>query len=287
MSYKTLLVHLDDSRHSAARLAVALDLAQRFDAHLIGLYVVSQDLFQPLFKFDDSLNLSTLEEQHAQRKLSAQTAFLDAAQRVARNVEWRAPSGPAIETATLHARHADLLILGQRDPENPASYVARHFIEDLLMESGRPALVLPYAGKVAASVGENVVIAWDGSREAARALSDSLPLIKRARFVTIESVGRHGNDSGNRNGNAPQNEPPAAIDVSAFLERHGIRASFSTTPAVAGVSTGATLLNRVTDLHADLLVMGAFGHPRAQERVLGGVTRTLLESMTVPVLMSH
>ncbi|GAB7521069.1 universal stress protein [Paraburkholderia sp. 2C] len=285
MSYKTLLVHIDDSRHSTARVAVALDLAQRFDAHLIGLYIVSQDLFQPLFRFDDSLNLSTLEEQHVQRQLSAQTAFLDAAQRAARNVEWRAPPGPAIETATLHARHADLLILGQRNPEDPASYVARHFIEDLLMESGRPALVLPYAGNVAATLGENVVIAWDGSREAARALSDSLALIKRARFVTIESVGSHGRSGTPEN--APNHEPAATIDVAAFLERHGIRASFSTTPAVAGVSTGATLLNRVADLHADLLVMGAFGHPRAQERVLGGVTRTMLESMTVPVLMSH
>jgi nucleotide-binding universal stress UspA family protein len=281
MSYKTLLVHIDDSRHSAVRVAVALDLAQRFDAHLIGLYIVSQDLFQPLFKLDDSLNLPTLERQHVERQSSAQAAFLDAAQRAARNVEWRAPPGPAIETATLHARHADLLILGQRDPEDPASYVARHFIEDLLMESGRPALVLPYAGKVAATVGDNVVIAWDGSREAARALTDSLALIKRARFVTIASVRPHRND------NVPHEEPPAAIDVSAFLERHGIRASFSSTPPVAGVSTGATLLNRIADLHADLLVMGAFGHPRAQERVLGGVTRTMLESMTVPVLMSH
>jgi len=280
MSYKTLLVHLDDSRHSAARIAVALDLAQRFDAHLIGLYIVSQDLFQPFFKLDDSVNPSTLEQQHMQRELSAQSAFLDAAQRAACNVEWRAPPGPAIETATLHARHADLLILGQRDPEDPASYVARHFIEDLLMESGRPALVLPYAGKVAATIGENVVIAWDGSREAARTLSDSLALIKHARAVTIESVVRLGGD-------AAHGEPPATLDVSVFLERHGIRASFSTTPAVAGVSTGATLLNRVADLHADLLVMGAFGHARAQERMLGGATRTMLESMTVPVLMAH
>ncbi|CAB3757796.1 universal stress protein [Paraburkholderia humisilvae] len=279
MSYKTMLVHIDDSRHSAARVAVALDLALRFDAHLIGLYVVSQDLFQPLFRLDDSLQLSTLEQQHAQRQSQAHAAFLDAAQRAACSVEWRAPPGPAIETVTLHARHADLLVLGQRDPEDPASYVARHFIEDVLMECGRPALVLPYAGKVA-TLGENVVIAWDSSREAARALTDSLELIRRARFVTIESVGTHARA-------APHNAPPTAIDVSAFLERHGIRASFSTTPAVAGVGTGATLLNRIADLHADLLVMGAFGHPHAQERVLGGVTRTMLESMTVPVLMSH
>ncbi|MFC0398326.1 universal stress protein [Paraburkholderia rhizosphaerae] len=275
MSYKTLLVHIDDSRHSAARVAVALDLALRFDAHLIGLYVVSQDLFQPLFKLDDSLRLSTLEEQHALRQSQAHAAFVDAAQRAGCSVEWRAPPGPAVETVALHARHADLVVLGQRDPEDPASYVARHFIEDVLMECGRPALVLPYAGKVE-TLGENVVVAWDGSVEAARALTDSLALIGRARFVTIVSVGRHGRDA-----------PPTAIDVSTFLERHGIQASFSTTPAVAGVSTGATLLNHIADLHADLLVMGAFGHPHAQERVLGGVTRTMLESMTVPVLMSH
>ncbi len=279
MSYKTLLVHIDDSRRRDARIAVALDLAQRWDAHLVGLYVVCQDLFQPRFRADESLRLAVAEAEYARRQQQAQAAFLAAAERAGRSVEWRAPSGPALEAATLHARHADLLVLGQNDPEDPGAYVARHFVEDVLMTGGRPALVLPYAGAVT-TLGENVVVAWDGGREAARALVDALPLLKRARFVTVEVVERHSHDA--RHGDAP-----VGIDVAAYLERHGVRASFSTTPRVSGMSTGATLLNRVSDLHADLLVMGAYGHSRAQERVLGGATRTLLESMTVPVLMSH
>ncbi|CAN0625566.1 UspA domain-containing protein [Burkholderia multivorans] len=278
MNYKTLLVHLDDSSHCEARMNFALDLAQQWDAHLIGLYVVCQDLLQPLFRADESLRLGENEAQHAARQQAVHDRFLAAGERVGRAVEWRAPTGPATEVATLHARHADLLVLGQYDPDEPASYIARNFIEDLLMGSGRPAVVLPYAG-LPKTFGENVMIAWDGSREAARAVADALPLLKRARFVTIEAVQRsHGAEADNA---------PAGIDLAAYLERHGIRASFSATPHVPGVKTGAALLNRLFDVHADLLVMGAYGHTRVHERVLGGVTRTILESMTAPVLMSH
>ncbi|MFC0397303.1 universal stress protein [Paraburkholderia rhizosphaerae] len=288
MSYKTLLVHLDDSRPCSARTAVALDLARRFDAHVIGLYIVCQELLHPLCRTDESLRPAALEAQHEERQQRARSAFLDAAQRAGCSAEWRAPPGPAVETATLHARHADLSVLGQTDPKDPATYIARHFVEDLLMTSGRPALVIPYAGKVE-TLGDNVIVAWDASLEAARALSDSLPLIRRARFVTVEEIVRHRDARDERDEvyEASDTHAPHAIDVSSFLERHHIRASFSTTPRVAGVSAGATLLNRVSDLHADLLVMGAYGHSRAQERVLGGATRTILESMTVPVLMSH
>jgi nucleotide-binding universal stress UspA family protein len=275
MSYKTILVHVDDSRHSAARTAVALDLARRFNAQLIGLYIVCQDLFEPLCRPGDSRSLASLEAQHAERREHAQTAFIDAAQRAGCTFEWRAPPGPATETAVLHARHADLIVLGQQDSHDPSTYIARHFIEDVLMTAGRPALILPYAGDMK-TPGENVVVAWDSSREAARALSDALPLIRKARFVTIESVVQHQDEA-----------KPPGIDVAAFLDRHQIQASFSTTPLLAGMTAGATLLNRVADLHADLLVMGAYGHSRMQERVLGGSTRTMLESMTVPVLMSH
>jgi nucleotide-binding universal stress UspA family protein len=278
MSYKTLLVHLDDSSHSDARMRFTLDLAQRWDAHLIGLYVVCQDLFEPLLRSDESLLLGENEAQHAARRQAAHDRFLAAGERAGLAVEWRAPPGPATEVATLHARHADLLVLGQYDPDDRASYIARHFVEDLLMGAGRPAIVLPHAG-LPKTVGENVLIAWDGSREAARAVADALPLLKRARDVTIDTVQRGGEtDAGTQ---------PAAADLATFLARHGIRATVSTTPRVPGVKTGAVLLNRASDVHADTLVMGAYGHARVYERVLGGATRTILESMTVPVLMSH
>ncbi|WP_109481840.1 universal stress protein [Paraburkholderia sp. C35] len=277
MSYKTLLVHLDDSRRSETRLALSLELAQRWDAHLIGLYVVCQDLLRPIFRQDRTLSFAQIEAHEAERRDKARDAFLDAAERAGRSAEWRAPHGPALDVAMLHARHADLLVLGQQDPNDPASFVAPHFVGDLLLGAGRPALVVPYAGEVR-TLGENVLVAWDGSREAARAAADAMPLLQRARHVGIEIVRHHGQ---------PLHDAPEGLDVAAWLDTHGVRASFSTTPHHIGVGTGATLLNRASDLHADLLVMGAYGHSRARERVFGGATRTMLESMTVPVLMAH
>ncbi|MDY7801382.1 universal stress protein [Burkholderia stagnalis] len=277
MSYKTLLVHLDDSPRCATRVALALDLAQRCNAHLIGLYVVCQDLFEPLRRRDEPLELAVYERLCESRRKQAEIAFLDAAQRAGRSVEWRAPAGPATETATLHARHADLLVLGQTDPHDRTTYIAPHFVEDVVTGCGRPAIIVPYAGLVR-TFAENVLIAWDGGREAARAVADALPLLKRARFVTVETVERHRSDP---------DKTPAGVDVAAYLERHGIRASFATTPREGDINTGETLLNRTSDLHSDLLVMGAYSHARMRERVLGGATRTILETMTVPVLMSH
>lgn len=203
MNCKTLLVHLDDSTHSAARIEFALELARRHDAHLIGLYVVCQDLTQPKFLHGERAWFATREAQHDANLKGAQTRFPAAGERAGRSVEWRAPEGPAIEAAILHARHADLLILGQDDPDDSSSYIARHFVEDVVMASGRPGIVLPYAVTVR-SFAENVLIAWDGGRESARAMADALPLIKRAKFVTVMTLQRH-----------PDSEAPAGIDVAA------------------------------------------------------------------------
>ncbi|MET3555008.1 universal stress protein [Burkholderia sp. 567] len=277
MSYKTLLVHLDDSDRCKARVNLALELAGRWNAHLIGLYAVCQDLFEPLRRPDEPLKLAVYERLCEQRRKDAEERFLMAAERAGRSVEWQAPAGDVTGTAILHARHADLLVLGQENPDDRMTFVARHFVEDVVMGSGRPAIVVPYAGDVR-TLGENVLIGWDGGREAARATADALPLLTRARFVHVETVTR---------GHPDPDETPAGVDVAAYLERHGIRASFSTTPRERSVSVGAMLLNRVTDVHADLLVMGLYSHARMHERVLGGATRTILEAMTVPVLLSH
>ncbi|PRG08313.1 universal stress protein UspA [Burkholderia ambifaria] len=277
MSYKTLLVHLDDSDRCKARVNLALELAGRWNAHLIGLYAVCQDLFEPLRRPDEPLKLAVYERLCEQRRKDAEERFLMAAERAGRSVEWQAPAGDVTGTAILHARHADLLVLGQENPDDRMTFVARHFVEDVVMGSGRPAIVVPYAGDVR-TLGENVLIGWDGGREAARATADALPLLTRARFVHVETVTR---------GHPDPDETPTGVDVAAYLERHGIRASFSTTPRERSVSVGAMLLNRVTDVHADLLVMGLYSHARMHERVLGGATRTILETMTVPVLLSH
>jgi nucleotide-binding universal stress UspA family protein len=275
MNCKTLLVHLDDSTHSDARLDYALQLAAHHDAHLIGLYVVCEELTKPIFLHEDFIWIANRDAQRDANLKSAHARFLAATGRAACSAEWRAPDGPPAETAILHSRHADLVILGQEDLEDPGAYVARQFVDDVVMGSGRPAIVLPHAGPVRAQM-ENVMIAWDGGRESARAVTDALPLIRRASFVTVMTVQRHHTDG-----------EPAGINVAAWLARHGIEASFTATPRLSGVDTGVMLLNMLADRHIDLLVMGAYGHARVHERLLGGVTRTLLQSMTLPVLQSH
>ncbi|MFL9965487.1 universal stress protein [Paraburkholderia sediminicola] len=275
MNCKTLLVHLDDSTHSDARLDYALQIAARHDAHLIGLYVVCEELTGPLFLQGEAIWSADLKAHRDVNLKSAHARFIAVARRAGCSVEWRAPAGPPAETATLHARHADLVILGQEDLKDPNAYVARQFVDDVVMGSGRPTIVLPHAGPVRPQI-ENVMIAWDGGRESARAATDALPLIRRASFVTVMTVQRH-----------PHDGEPAGFNVAAWLARHGIEASFTATPKLSGVDTGVMLLNMLADRHIDLLVMGAYGHTRAHERLLGGVTRTMLQSMTLPVLMSH
>ncbi|WP_186248015.1 universal stress protein [Burkholderia gladioli] len=277
MSYRTLLVHLDDSPRCRVRTDLALDLARRWDAHLIGLYVVCQDLLEPLRRPGEPLELGVHERLTEQRRKAAEQQFLKAAEAAGRAVEWQAPAGAPSHTVIRHARHADLLLFGQEDPDDRLSHVAAHFIEDVVMGAGRPAIVVPRAGRVS-SCGENVLIGWDGSREAARALADALPLLAHAKLVDVVTV------------ESPHSDPdrtPAGVDVAAYLERHQVRAAFSTVPRERAAGAGETLLDRATELHADLLVMGLYSHTRMHERMLGGVTRTVLGKMSIPVLLSH
>jgi nucleotide-binding universal stress UspA family protein len=272
MCYKTLLVHLDDSQRCEVRLALALDLAERFDAHLVGLYLPHSAPHSHIHAHADT---SPPEE----RLELARMRFLGAGARAGRAVEWRAPQPSDIDIAALHARHADLLVLGQHDREDPAAQTANEFVTDLVMTAARPAIVVPHSGAFP-EFAQNILIAWDGSREAARAVSDALPLLRRARCVSIEVVAA-------RHGAKREHAEEETIVAAAWLDLHGVSASFHECPRDAEVVTGAALLSRASDLHADLLVAGAYAHSRINERILGGVTRTLLEAMTIPVLMSH
>jgi nucleotide-binding universal stress UspA family protein len=148
---------------------------------------------------------------------------------------------------------------------------------DILMGSGRPAIVIPYIGP-GPMLGQRVLVAWDGGREATRAVNDSLPLLKRAHSVTVLSVNPDVSSNGDR-------RDPGA-DISLHLARHGIKVTAARTVA-RKTAIGDVILADIADNSIDLLVMGAYGHSRLRELVLGGVTRHLLEHMTVPVLMSH
>jgi nucleotide-binding universal stress UspA family protein len=260
MTYKDLLVMVDDSPNAIERIRFASDLAERFDAHLAGLYVA------PVTRPD--------LPQVAQR---ARELFEEIAGRRRISTEWRLAHGFPVDVAVVQARYADLVILGQLDPENAQASVDCPPPEDMALSVGRPVLVVPYVGRYAA-VGQHALVAWNASREATRAINDALPLLAAASSVTVLAVdpvvGReeHGDIPG--------------ADIGLHLARHGVNARVEST--VSGdVEVGDVVLSRAADLGADLLVMGAYGHPRIRELVLGGVTRTILKSMTLPVLMAH
>jgi nucleotide-binding universal stress UspA family protein len=151
----------------------------------------------------------------------------------------------------------------------------RQMIEQVVLSSGRPVLVVPYIGWTK-TLGERITIAWDGGRESARAVADALPLLKKAKAVTVLVInpekGNHGEEPG--------------ADIALHLARHGVNAEVRRA-RFDDVDTGNAILSQVADLSSDLLVMGAYGHSRLRELVIGGVTRTIFEEMTVPVLMSH
>jgi nucleotide-binding universal stress UspA family protein len=275
MNWKTILVHLDNSRRCETRTRLALDIARRFDAHVVGLYLVCQDLAHRLFDPEEPVLQRARKEMHRISLDNARATFEHAAQLAGVNAEWRAPEGSVHDAATLHGRHADVILLGQEDADDSEAFVARRFVEDIVFASGRPVLLIPRAGEMK-TIGENVAVAWDDSREAARAVADALPILRRARFVEVMTVERHRDE-----------QAPAGIEIAAYLDRQGVRASFSSTPRLHGENTGMTLIERANSVHADMLVAGAYAHSRGLEHVLGGVTRTLLETSTLPVLLSH
>ncbi|MBV8576692.1 MAG: universal stress protein, partial [Acetobacteraceae bacterium] len=186
------------------------------------------------------------------------------------------PEGPDADPA-LHARYADLAILGQLDPDRVETELIRPRPEQVALASGCPVLIVPYAGHFD-KLGRRVLIAWSATREAARAVKDAMPFLTSAELVTVLTIdpreGPHGHG-----------ELPGA-DIALHLARHGVKAQIERTVS-AGVPVGEALLSRAADLGVDLIVMGAYGHSRAREVLLGGATRSVLRSMTVPVLMSH
>ncbi len=277
MSYKDLLVHVDDSRRCDARLELAAALAKRFDAHLAGL-AVDPGIVMPIMA-DAAVSpelLETLEADRAARIEAAQSAFDSAMQAAGLEAEWRTEIGEPVSRIALHARHSDLVVVGQDDSEGGLDVVGG-LADALVMTCGRPVLIVPYIG-APETLAKRVMVAWDGGREAVRAINDALPLLIGADLVEVVSVNpeKRGSDHG---------EIPGA-DMCLHLARHGVKAEAQHI-AASDVDVGNMLLSRLADVGADLLVMGAYGHSRWREIVLGGATQQVLSEMTVPVVMSH
>ena len=281
MSYKDLLVVLDSEAPARGRIDLAAALAERFEAHLVGLYPLPIPEAPRHFGYYDPALLDPffreLRERTRQTADKLREVFEHVTSLRGLSAEWRViAEGPEADPA-LHARYVDLTILGQLDPDRGETEMIRPRPEQVTLASGRPILVVPYAGHFEA-VGRRVLIGWNATREAARAVNDAMPLLAAADTVTVLTIDpREGPDG--------HGEIPGA-DISLHLARHGVKAEIERTVS-ADLPVGDVLLSRAADLGADLLVMGAYGHSRARELLLGGATRSLLRSMTVPVLMSH
>lgn len=283
MPFKDLLVHLDLSEPAIRRLDYAFALAQSHGAELTGLYTL--DLVPSIDTLARSYpgqvqyleSYSKMRDDAMDRAVRVEAQFRDRLRREGINGEWRFIESLPAETMALHARYTDLAIVGQIDPESPPPGSAARVPEETLLSSGRPVLIVPYAGQFK-TLGEHVLVAWKATRECARALNDAMPMLERAKKVTVLTVNpERGNDQ----------EPgiPAA-DIAHHLAHHDINAEAATTIA-DDISAGDALLNYAADCGADVLVMGGYGHSRAREFLLGGVTRQILRQMTLPVLMSH
>ncbi len=275
MAFKDVLVVVDNDPACASRIGVARALAEAHGGHLVGLHAMPRAL--PLYS--DVPMPPSLES--AQRREAEQAAaraaalFQERTRGTTARTEWRVVEGAPLEVMTVHARYADLIVLGQGRDVGDASPGLSGLPADLVLAVGRPVLVVPRYGTFS-SVGATVLVAWDGSREATRAVHDALPLLRRAGQVIVLSIDPE--DTGESR--------VAGGDIALHLARHGVAVQ---TAALSGsdIAVGDLILSYAADHGVDLIVMGAYGHTRLRELILGGVTRHLLQSMTVPVFMSH
>jgi len=281
MSYKDVLVHLDNTEVCAARVAAALALAKRDGARVTGIAMALESTIATYIGIDFPASLT--EEQQALVEKSANNAvarFEAAAKEAGVEYKVRTIKCPATKAAgrlAFFARHADMTFLGQADPDSAGRSFQESLLDSVLHHSGRPVYMVPYIGRFEHKT-RHAVIAWDGSKKAVRAVSDAIPMLTARDEVDVLVVNpeQRSDEFGGQQGE----------NLVEHLARYGINAKVveRTNPEV-GVAT--VILNHIADVGADLLVMGAFGQSRLREKTFGGVTNTILHQMTAPVVMSE
>jgi nucleotide-binding universal stress UspA family protein len=279
MAYKIILVHVDESRHVGKRIAMAANIAAHDNARLIGVAIaeIPDVPFDPITFDPADPYIDPLVEVPRQRAAATLSDFEDLARQFgAASIETRLEENKTADGIGLQARYTDLVVLGQYDPDDPGISTSPSFAETVILKCGVPVLMVPYAGAVAGAV-HTALVSWNASLQAVRAVRYALPLLQRASKVDVAVFD-------------PQSQPRdyRAVpdkDILAYLAAHGIAATV--TRQVTNGEVGKALLSLAGDLASDLLVMGAFGHTRLREILMGGVTREILRSMTLPVLMAH
>ena len=280
MNYRSLLVYLDNTPACETRSRLAMQLARERDCHLVGLAPTGLIESPPTRAAETAMAESAglawdLLRDQAEK---ATQLFRDQCQAAGvTSFEVVVDEGSQCSSIVEHAHCSDLTLVSQSVPGEPGFRREQEMVEEIILYSPRPTLVVPHAGRFA-HVGKRVLVAWDDSREAARAVADALPLLVQADLVEV----------------VQWNEPGQAVSTKTqprleafrrWLMWHGVAANVHV--ETTAVDIASAIRSRAADSRADLVVMGAYGHARWAERVMGGATRGLLASMTVPVLMSH
>jgi nucleotide-binding universal stress UspA family protein len=269
MDFKDILVHIDNSQQCANRLELAIILARKHKAHLTGIYVVTHSHYAPQTTETMKSRITEAESIFRQKTgdagISAEWLLAD----------WATVGVDMVEVLNYHAHTKDLIIIGQVEQGKHEGNVPADLPERVVLGAGRPVLVVPYAGTFS-TVGKRVVVAWKAGRASARAVNDAMPFMLGSEEVHVLSITVAG-------------EPEAATqpdgDLRTNLERHDIKVKTETIPTENPVAN--VLMNYAWDHGCDLIVMGAYAHSPRGSLYLGPVAKQLLNSMTVPVLMSH
>ncbi|MEZ2224211.1 universal stress protein [Rhizobium sp. RCC_161_2] len=278
MSYKTILVILDTPDNAQVAVDFASALAKEHGAHIVGLHaeiVSTVPLVAPM-EIPDPVAVQALQDMAHSQAVEIERLFRAKMEHEGLDYEWRSftstvgyGSEPLIESA----RSADLLVAVQPDPSRSSD----SNVDVESFESGRPVLMIPYIFTQPKPI-RRVLIAWNGSKEAARATFDAMPFLKAADSVEILSV-----DTSESSKRSPTD---TSLEIEATLARHGVRATL-TTESCGGKTPSQVIENRLADNSIDLLVMGAYTHSWLWQLIFGGTTRTLLKSMTAMTLLAR
>lgn len=285
MSYKTIVVHVDDHPESASRLRLALEMAKACKARVIGLAVMPRPQMPAGIEgMAATADVLTIQENaNAERLAVAKRLFEETAAGSGVEVEYHGVVADAAGAMNLELRYADIGVVGQRDPEQLIGDMYANLPESVALESRRPVMVVPHIG-YSRPVGRNVLLAWNDSPEAMRAATEAMPLLQAAEKVTLLVIDGHKRDIEIDDANG-HDDPPGSR-AAGWLARHGVNASI-VNDVSDGSDVGSVILSRVSDLGIDLVVMGVYGHSKLRETFFGGASKTMLGNMTVPTLIAH
>jgi len=274
---KDIVVNLSLNPSRVAATTYAISVASAFQARLTGIAFIYEPILPSVYMGTATPSSDVVfQREEAQRRANAAIAtFEEAARKAGLAVESHAldtVAARAPDHFAKIARRFDIAIVGQTKPDKET--LEGHIAEAALFESGRPVLFVPYIHTAALNL-RHITICWDGSRVAARAIADAMPFLTRAKLIDIIVM----------EGERPKSEELPGIDMAHHLTRHGFKVELRRIPL--SLDVGNTILNYAADASTDLIVMGAYGHSRLREFILGGATRRLLEKMTAPTLMSH